>query len=148
MSAIVKVEDLTYIYNQGMPDETVALDHVSFEIEEGEFVGVIGSTGCGKSTLIKNMLPDYEYVNLEDETTRISAIDDPVGVIRSHGAKLIIDEAQHAPGLFSQIQVAADERGGMGQYVLSGSQNFLMEKRIGPISGGARGHASTAAPLV
>ena len=49
MSAIVKVEDLTYIYNQGMPDETVALDHVSFEIEEGEFVGVIGSTGCGKS---------------------------------------------------------------------------------------------------
>lgn len=66
---------------------------------------------------------------------------------RSHGAKLIIDEAQHAPGLFSQIQVAADERGGMGQYVLSGSQNFLMEKRIGPISGGAHGHASTAAPL-
>lgn len=32
--------------------------------------------------------------------------------------------------------------------VLSGSQNFLMEKRIGPISGGAHGHASTAAPLV
>ncbi len=49
--------------------------------------------------------------------------------------------------LFSQIQVAADERGGMGQYVLSGSQNFLLEKRIGPISGGAHGHASTAAPL-
>ena len=55
MSAIVKVEDLTYIYNQGMPDETVALDHVSFEIEEGEFVGVIGSTGCGKSTLITHV---------------------------------------------------------------------------------------------
>ncbi len=35
-----------------MPDETVALDHISFEIEEGAFVGVIGSTGCGKSTLI------------------------------------------------------------------------------------------------
>lgn len=52
MSAIIKVEDLSYIYNQGMPDETVALDHVSFEVEEGEFVGVIGSTGCGKSTLI------------------------------------------------------------------------------------------------
>ena len=110
-------------------------------------VSVTGPRQSGKSTLIKNMLPDYEYVNLEDETTRISAIDDPVGFIRSHGAKLIIDEAQHAPGLFSQIQVAADERGGMGQYVLSGSQNFLLEKRIGPISGGARGHASTAAPL-
>ncbi len=52
MPSIVKVEDLTYLYNQGMPDETVALDHISFEIEEGAFVGVIGATGCGKSTLI------------------------------------------------------------------------------------------------
>ena len=52
MPAAVRVEDLSYIYNQGMPDETVALDHISFEIEEGTFVGVIGSTGCGKSTLI------------------------------------------------------------------------------------------------
>lgn len=52
MPAAVRVEDLSYIYNQGMPDETVALDHVSFEIGEGAFVGVIGSTGCGKSTLI------------------------------------------------------------------------------------------------
>ena len=52
MPAAVRVEDLSYIYNPGMPDETVALDHISFEIEEGAFVGVIGSTGCGKSTLI------------------------------------------------------------------------------------------------
>ncbi len=52
MPAIVKTEDLTYLYNPGMPDETVALDHVSFEIEQGAFVGVIGATGCGKSTLI------------------------------------------------------------------------------------------------
>ncbi|MEG1744476.1 MAG: ATP-binding cassette domain-containing protein, partial [Ruthenibacterium sp.] len=52
MSAIVKVENLTYIYNEGMPDATTALDNVSFEIDDGEFVGVIGSTGCGKSTLV------------------------------------------------------------------------------------------------
>lgn len=94
-------------------------------------VSIIGPRQSGKSTLVRNALPDYEYVNLEDETTRLSAMNDPVGFIRSHGSKLIIDEAQYAPSLFSQIQVAADERGTMGQYVLSGSQNFLMEKRIG-----------------
>ena len=52
MSEIVKVEHLSYIYGEGMPDATTALDDVSFSIEEGDFVGVIGSTGCGKSTLI------------------------------------------------------------------------------------------------
>ncbi len=43
---------MTYVYNPGMPDATTALDDVSFEIEEGQFVGIIGSTGSGKSTLI------------------------------------------------------------------------------------------------
>ena len=52
MAEIIRVEDLTYIYNQGMPDETVALDHVSFGVQQGDFVGIIGSTGSGKSTLI------------------------------------------------------------------------------------------------
>lgn len=94
-------------------------------------VSITGPRQSGKSTLIRNVLPDYEYVNLEDKTTRASATDDPVGFIRSRGDKLIIDEAQYAPDLFSQIQVEADARGTMGQYVLSGSQNFLMEKRIG-----------------
>lgn len=54
MPDIVKVEHLSYIYGEGMPDATVALDDVSFSIEEGQFVGVIGSTGCGKSTLISH----------------------------------------------------------------------------------------------
>lgn len=52
MSEIIKVEHLRYVYNAGMPDETAALDDVSFTIEKGDFVGVMGSTGSGKSTLI------------------------------------------------------------------------------------------------
>ena len=53
MSEIIRVENLSYIYNQGMPDETKALDDVSFTVEEGDFVGIIGSTGVGKSTLVQ-----------------------------------------------------------------------------------------------
>ena len=54
MSEIIKVEHLSYVYNPGMPDATAALEDVSFSIEEGDFVGVMGSTGSGKSTLISH----------------------------------------------------------------------------------------------
>ena len=54
MSEIIRVEHLKYVYNPGMPDATTALDDVSFSIEEGDFVGIIGSTGSGKSTLISH----------------------------------------------------------------------------------------------
>ena len=54
MSEIIRVEHLKYVYNPGMPDETTALDDVSFSVEEGDGVGIIGSTGSGKSTLISH----------------------------------------------------------------------------------------------
>ena len=52
--AILKAENLTYIYGQGTPFEKTAVDNVNLEIERGEFVGVIGHTGSGKSTLIQH----------------------------------------------------------------------------------------------
>jgi energy-coupling factor transport system ATP-binding protein len=52
---IIEVEHLRYVYNPGVPGETVALDDVSFAVEEGDFVGIIGATGSGKSTLIGHM---------------------------------------------------------------------------------------------
>ena len=52
--AILKTEDLTYLYSIGTPFEKTAVDHVNLEIEEGAFVGIIGHTGSGKSTLIQH----------------------------------------------------------------------------------------------
>lgn len=52
--AAIKTEDLTYTYSMGTPFEKTAVDHVNLEIEQGEFVGVIGHTGSGKSTLIQH----------------------------------------------------------------------------------------------
>ena len=73
-------------------------------------VSITGPRQSGKSTLAKAMFPDYDYVNLENPETRKAAIDDPVGFIRQRPPKLIVDEAQYAPDLFSMIQVASDER--------------------------------------
>lgn len=51
----IEIKDLRYIYGQGTPFEKVALDNVSLKIEDGEFVGLIGHTGSGKSTLIQHI---------------------------------------------------------------------------------------------
>ncbi len=51
---IIKTENLTYTYSSGTPFEKVAVDDVNIEIQEGDFVGVIGHTGSGKSTLIQH----------------------------------------------------------------------------------------------
>ena len=55
MKPILQAEDLTYIYSSGTPFEHKALDGVSFSIEPGEFVGIIGHTGSGKSTLMQQL---------------------------------------------------------------------------------------------
>ena len=52
--AIIKTEDLTYVYGEGTPFQKTAVDKVNIEIEKGELIGVIGHTGSGKSTLIQH----------------------------------------------------------------------------------------------
>lgn len=51
----IQVKNLTHIYSEGMPYETVALEDISFEINDGSFIGIIGHTGSGKSTLIQHL---------------------------------------------------------------------------------------------
>lgn len=53
--AIIRTENLSYVYGEGTPFRKVAVDNVNVEIDEGEMVGVIGHTGSGKSTLIQHL---------------------------------------------------------------------------------------------
>lgn len=100
-------------------------------LEAHRFFPVILLTGArqvGKSTLCKHLFPDYTFINLEDISYRISAMDDPVGFLRSLGNKVIIDEVQNVPELFSQIQVRVDEDRSR-RYILTGSCNFTSMKQ-------------------
>lgn len=53
--SIINVENLTHKYNAGTSNEVLALNDVSFKVEAGEFLGIIGKTGSGKSTLVKHL---------------------------------------------------------------------------------------------
>ena len=55
MAPILQVENLSHIYSIGTPFEHVALDNMNFSVEKGEFIGVIGHTGSGKSTLMQHL---------------------------------------------------------------------------------------------
>lgn len=106
---------------------------ISKKIEEAHrYFPVIVITGprqSGKSTLCRNLFPDYKYINLEHIATRLQAISDPVGFIEDLGDRVIIDEVQHAPDLLSMIQVKVDENRSL-RYVLTGSSNFSLLKTV------------------
>ena len=93
-------------------------------------LSITGPRQSGKTTLCKLAFPKYDYVNLESPEVLGLALDDPKTFLTSHKHGLIIDEAHRYPDLFSYIQVISDARGKTGEFILTGSQNFLLNQRI------------------
>ncbi len=89
-----------------------------------------GPRQSGKTTFLRAQFPHYTYVNLENPDYRRFALDDPNGFLKEYSAYVIIDEVQRAPELFSYLQTKVDEDKIMGQYILSGSQNFHLMHNI------------------
>ncbi len=93
-------------------------------------LSITGPRQSGKTTLVRELFPDYTYISFENPDALDRFNDDPITFMRRHGDGVIFDEAQRAPRLFSYLQEAADEIDVPGRYVLSGSQNFLLMKSV------------------
>jgi predicted AAA+ superfamily ATPase len=87
-------------------------------------ITLTGPRQAGKTTICKAIFPDYDYVNLENLTTRSHAIEDPSGFLAQFPDGVILDEIQRAPELTSYIQTIVDELNQPGQFILTGSQQF------------------------
>jgi len=93
-------------------------------------VALTGPRQSGKTTLLKGMFPDFRYVSLENPDNRAFAENDPNGFLQLYDQKVILDEVQRVPALLSYIQTIVDSNNMMGQFILSGSQNFNLMKSI------------------
>lgn len=93
-------------------------------------VSITGPRQSGKTTLAQTLFPDHAYVSLERPDYREQAQEDPNRFLRAFRDGVILDEVQRAPDLFSYIQVIVDESQRPAQFVLTGSQNFLLLENI------------------
>ncbi len=93
-------------------------------------VCVTGPRQSGKTTLIKKAFKEMPYVNLENPDMLTMALNEPKKFLAQYPKGAIIDEAQKAPILFNYLQQIVDKSNKRGQFVLSGSNNFLLQQSI------------------
>lgn len=110
---------------------------LNISLQEYPITILTGPRQSGKTTLLKS-LSGYRYISLEDPDIRSFAETDARGFLEEYDQYVIMDEVQNVPSLFSYIQGIVDSRQEMGQYILSGSQNFnLMEHVTQSLAGRA-----------
>lgn len=105
-------------------------DKAALLLSKFPFLAIIGPRQSGKTTFAKQLRPDFAYVDLELPEYREFAKSDPLAFLKSYQNGVILDEIQWVPELFSYLQVLSDERNKPGEYLLTGSQNFLLSSQI------------------
>lgn len=103
---------------------------INLLVDKYPIIAVTGPRQSGKTTLLKYMFPEYRYVSLENPDVRSFATTDPNGFLKEYSEYVIFDEVQRVPSLFSYLQTKVDESKLMGQFILSGSQNFHLVQNI------------------
>lgn len=93
-------------------------------------VAVIGPRQSGKTTLTRLCFPHKPYLSLENPDTRKYATDDPKGFLNQYKDGAVIDEVQRVPSLLSYLQQILDESNEKGKFILTGSNNFLLQEKI------------------
>jgi len=93
-------------------------------------VAVVGPRQSGKTTLVRYVFKDKTYINLENLDMRHFAQNDPRGFLSQYSDGAIFDEIQRVPELFSYLQEILDNDRATGKFILTGSNNFLLQESI------------------
>ena len=95
-------------------------------------VAIVGPRQSGKTTLCRAVFPEKPYISLENPDVLEFATTDPRGFLSQFNNEkgAILDEIQKAPHLFSYLQQVLDETKKKGLFILTGSNNFLLQENI------------------
>lgn len=99
-------------------------------IKQFPAVLVTGPRQVGKSTLLQHISEDYQYVTFDDPMLLSMTKNDPSLFMLNYSGKLILDEVQYVPKLFSSLKLAMDKQKTSGLYLLSGSQTFHLMQNV------------------
>ena len=157
----IVIEHLNYVYRSGGPYETHALDDVSLTIEDGEFVGLIGHTGSGKSTLVQHLngllLPTsgtitVDGLNIADKATDRRAIRRKVGLVFQYPENQLFEETVEKDIAFGPKNLGLDDaeidrrvKGAMRKVALD--YDALHERSVFELSGGQMRRVAIAGVL-
>ena len=154
---MIQLKNASYVYMKGGPFEKKALDDVSVQINKGDFIGLIGHTGSGKSTLIQLLngllKPDSGYViidgkNLADKATKIRDIRFKVGLVMQYPEYQLFEETVYKDIAFgpSNMGLSDDEIKERVEYALStvGLNEDILSKSPFDLSGGQKRRVAIA----
>lgn len=107
-------------------------DRLEEAVADSPVVLIHGPRQSGKTTLARHFGDDrgYTYFSFDSEAVRSAALDDPAGFIADLPDKVILDEVQRVPELFSTIKLAVDRNRQPGRFILTGSANVLLIPRM------------------
>jgi uncharacterized protein len=100
-----------------------------------------GPRQSGKTTLARGVgeRRGYRYYSFDDDVTRAAAETDPIGFVAELPARVILDEVQRVPALFTALKSAVDRRRTPGRFILTGSANVLLLPRLADSLAGRMG---------
>lgn len=115
---MIKLRNVSYVYMQGGPFEKIALDNINLEIDRGEFIGIIGHTGSGKSTLIQMLNGllkpssgsiEVAGINLTDKKTNLRDVRFKVGLVMQYPEYQLFEETVFKDIAFGPKNMGLDD---------------------------------------
>jgi len=156
----IKINHLTHIYNEGSPYERIALQDINLEINDGEFIGLIGHTGSGKSTLIQHLnallIPSsgevlLNGVNIYKDKSKLKVIRQRVGLVFQYPEHQLFEmtvykDVAYGPGNLGLSKEEIDKRVRNALETV-GLNEDTFDKSPFELSGGQRRRAAIAGVL-